>query len=51
MKGAKVEVEVIGDAKGEKLYIFKFKRRKGYRRKTGHRQKYTDVRITALTLG
>jgi large subunit ribosomal protein L21 len=51
VKGAKVEVEVIGDAKGEKLYIFKFKRRKGYRRKTGHRQKYTDVRITALTLG
>jgi large subunit ribosomal protein L21 len=51
VKGAKVEVEVIGAAKGEKLYIFKFKRRKGYRRKTGHRQKYTDVRITSLTLG
>ena len=51
VKGAKVEVEVIGDAKGEKIYVFKFKRRKGYRRKTGHRQKYTDVRITGLTLG
>ena len=51
VKGAKVEVEVVGDAKGEKLYIFKFKRRKGYRRKTGHRQKYTDVKITSLTLG
>ena len=46
-----VEVEVIGLAKGEKIYVFKFKRRKGYRRKTGHRQKYTDVRITGLTLG
>ena len=51
VKGAKVEVEVIGLAKGEKIYVFKFKRRKGYRRKTGHRQKYTDVRITGLTLG
>jgi len=46
VKGAKVEVEVIGDAKG-----WPVKRRKGYRRKTGHRQKYTDVRITGLTLG
>ncbi|MFI5234717.1 MAG: 50S ribosomal protein L21 [Gemmatimonadales bacterium] len=51
VKGAKVEAEVIGDVKGEKLYIFKFKRRKNYRRKTGHRQKYTDVRITGLKLG
>ena len=49
VKGAKVEV--IGLAKGEKIYVFKFKRRKGYRRKTGHRQKYTDVKITSLTLG
>ncbi|MGH7590205.1 MAG: bL21 family ribosomal protein, partial [Gemmatimonadales bacterium] len=39
------------DAKGEKLYIFKFKRRKNYRRKTGHRQKFTDVKITGLKLG
>ncbi|HEU4570041.1 MAG TPA: 50S ribosomal protein L21 [Gemmatimonadales bacterium] len=51
VKGAKVEAEVLGMAKGEKLYIFKFKRRKNYRRKTGHRQKYTEVRVTGLTLG
>jgi large subunit ribosomal protein L21 len=51
VKGAKVEAEVVGDTKGEKLYIFKFKRRKNYRRKTGHRQKYTEVRITGLKLG
>lgn len=51
VKGAKVVAEVLGEAKGEKLYIFKFKRRKGYRRKTGHRQKFTDVRVTDLTVG
>jgi large subunit ribosomal protein L21 len=51
IKGAKVVAEVIGEAKGEKLYVFKFKRRKGYRRKTGHRQKFTDVRVTDLTVG
>jgi large subunit ribosomal protein L21 len=51
VKGAKVVAEVVGTRKGEKLSIFKFKRRKGYRRKTGHRQRYTEVRITDLTLG
>jgi large subunit ribosomal protein L21 len=51
VKGAKVVAEVLGEVKGEKLYIFKFKRRKGYRRKTGHRQKFTDVRVTDLTVG
>lgn len=51
VKGAKVEAEVIGETKGIKLYIFKFKRRKNYRRKTGHRQHYTEVRITDLKLG
>jgi large subunit ribosomal protein L21 len=51
VKGAKVEAEVVGETKGEKLYIFKFKRRKNYRRKTGHRQHYTEVRITDLKLG
>lgn len=51
VKGATVVAEVLGEAKGEKLYVFKFKRRKGYRRKTGHRQKFTDVRVTDLTVG
>ncbi|MGN6392162.1 MAG: 50S ribosomal protein L21 [Gemmatimonadales bacterium] len=49
--GAKVEAEVVGVGKDPKIYVFKFKRRKNYRRKTGHRQKYTEVRITDLTLG
>ena len=51
VKGAKVQGEVVGHLKGEKIYVFKFKRRKGYRRKTGHRQQYTEVKITNLTLG
>jgi large subunit ribosomal protein L21 len=51
ISGASVEAEVIGDGKERKIYVFKFKRRKGYRRKTGHRQKFTEVRITDLKLG
>lgn len=47
--GAKVTgVVVEGLVKGEKIHIFKFRRRKGYRRKTGHRQKYTSIKITAI---
>src|SRR5687768_16568276 len=51
VKGASVVAEVVGDGKEPKIYVFKFKRRKNYRRKTGHRQKYTEVRITDLKLG
>ena len=51
VKGARVEAEVLGEKKGEKIYVFKFKRRKNYRRKTGHRAKFTEVRITGLTIG
>jgi large subunit ribosomal protein L21 len=51
ISGAKVVAEVVGVGKEPKIYVFKFKRRKNYRRKTGHRQKYTEVRITDLTLG
>jgi large subunit ribosomal protein L21 len=51
VKGASVMGEVVGQGKEPKIYVFKFKRRKNYRRKTGHRQKYTEVRITDLKLG
>jgi large subunit ribosomal protein L21 len=51
VKGASVTAEVVGEGKEPKIYVFKFKRRKNYRRKTGHRQKYTEVRITDLKLG
>ena len=45
VEGASVTAEVVGPVKGEKLYIQKFRRRKNSRRKTGHRQLYTRVRI------
>jgi large subunit ribosomal protein L21 len=48
VKGATVTGEVVGEIKGEKIYVFKFKRRKNYRRKTGHRAKFTEVKITGV---
>lgn len=48
--GASVTGEVIGEIKGQKVIAFRFKRRKGVRRKRGHRQHYTQVRITAINL-
>ena len=46
---AKVVGEILDDEfKGEKVQIFKFRRRKHSRRKTGHRQKYIQVRITKI---
>ena len=37
--------------RGDKIIVFKFKRRKNYARKQGHRQGYTEVRIKDITLG
>ena len=45
VKGAKVTAEVVEHGRGPKLQIFKFKRRKSYRKKTGHRQGYTQIVI------
>ncbi len=47
--GAKVVAEVVKPlVKGKKVRAFKYKRRKGYHRNMGHRQKYTEVRITQI---
>jgi len=46
--GAKVVATVIGEVKGPKIVVRKFKRRKNYRRKLGHRQRYTRVRIESI---
>jgi large subunit ribosomal protein L21 len=48
VEGASVTGEVVRAIKGEKLTIQKYKRRKGYHLKQGHRQKYTEVKITAI---
>jgi large subunit ribosomal protein L21 len=49
--GAEVTGEVVKHGKGKKVIIFKWKRRKNYRRKQGHRQQYTEVRIGEIRLG
>jgi large subunit ribosomal protein L21 len=49
--GASVTGEVVRHGKDKKVIIFKWKRRKNYRRKKGHRQKYTDVRVDEIRLG
>ena len=43
--GAKVSAEIVSHGRGEKLIVYKFKRRKNYRNKNGHRQSYTEVKI------
>jgi large subunit ribosomal protein L21 len=51
VKGAAVKAEILGHVKGEKINVFKFKRRKNVRKKTGHRQQYTEVKITGVKVG
>lgn len=51
LAGASVEAEVVRHGKGEKIVVFKMKRRKGYRRKQGHRQEFTEIRILGIDLG
>ncbi len=48
VKGANVTGRLLGQKKGKKVIVFKFKRRKGYRRKQGHRQKFSSVEITDI---
>ena len=49
--GASVSAEVVRHGRGEKIIIFKYKRRKSYRRKQGHRQPFTALKITSITAG
>ncbi len=46
--GYKVGVKVVGDTKGEKLTVFKYRNKSGYRTKTGHRQQYSLIEITSI---
>jgi large subunit ribosomal protein L21 len=48
LSGAKVSAEIVAQEKGEKLIVFKFRRRKAYRRKNGHRQQYTAIKVTDI---
>ena len=49
LAGATVKAEVLGLEKGPKVHIYKFKNKTRYRRHTGHRQKYTSIRISGIT--
>jgi large subunit ribosomal protein L21 len=49
VKGAKVKAEVLGLVQGDKIYVQKFKRRKNYRRRTGHRSLATKIRIASIS--
>lgn len=48
LESATVKAKILGVKKGKKLIIFKFRRRKDFRKKTGHRQTYTSVEITDI---
>ena len=47
--GASVSAEIKAQDRGPKIVIFKFRRRKNYRRKQGHRQPYTQLKITGIS--
>ena len=48
VEGGKVEGKVVGQIRGEKIVVYKYKSKKNYRRKQGHRQPYTKVEITKI---
>jgi large subunit ribosomal protein L21 len=48
VEGAKVLAKVVGNTKGEKIIVFKYKNKKRYRRRTGHRQQYTSIAISEI---
>ena len=49
VEGASVAAEVVGHGLGKKVIVFKKKRRKGYQVKRGHRQGYTELRVTSIS--
>jgi len=51
LKGARVTGQIVKHGRGEKIIVFKHKRRKNYARKRGHRQGFTEIRINDISLG
>jgi len=51
VEGASVEAKVLQHLKGDKVIVFKKKRRKGYKKRNGHRQYLTQIQISGITLG
>ncbi len=50
LKGAKVSAKIVSHLKGDKVIVFKKKRRKGYKKKNGHRQQFTKIEITGISI-
>jgi large subunit ribosomal protein L21 len=50
LAGAKVTGEIVRQGRDDKIVVFKFKRRKNYARKQGHRQGFTEVRINKISV-
>lgn len=48
--GARVVAKVLGMEKGDKIIVFKYRNKKRYRRRTGHRTQYTNIRIDSISL-
>ncbi|NQU51684.1 MAG: 50S ribosomal protein L21 [Bacteroidetes bacterium] len=48
VEGAKVSVKVLGHVQGDKVIVFKKKRRKGYKKKNGHRQQFTQIQVETI---
>ena len=46
--GASVEAEIVSQGRERKIIVFKYKRRKNYRKRNGHRQPYTALKVTAI---
>lgn len=46
--GAKVTAEIIAQDRAKKIIVYKYRRRKNYRRKAGHRQPFTELKVTAI---
>jgi large subunit ribosomal protein L21 len=51
LKDVKVTAKVLAHVRGEKLRVFKFKPKRGYKRRTGHRQELTQIEVTEITGG
>jgi len=51
LKDVKVTAKVVAHVRGEKLRVFKFKPKRGYKRRTGHRQDLTQIEVTEITAG
>jgi large subunit ribosomal protein L21 len=51
LTGAKVLASVVGEGRGDKILVFKLKRKKQYKKMQGHRQNYVEVKINEIVIG